>query len=380
MATKSHQNIVDYVKTNFNSFSESPLNELDAAVFSELTYYHYAEFLKNHKEKIAIKDLYDFSKLRRFLERPAFKQNDYELITSMCGNPRFKDIVITKFKRISSPKKNEQFSAITLILPTGDLVVAYRGTDSTLIGWKEDFDMAYKSPVPSQVDAASYLKEILFKFRKRKVYIVGHSKGGNLAVYSFLLLNAKQKKRIPAVYSFDGPGFGEETSKKTNIELYRNKIIKFVPEQSIIGMIYDNASNCAIVKSESSWLSQHNLYNWHIAGDTFVAVDKLSSLIEEVDIAVNEWVEKVSNEKKELLVETFYKLVNQAGIENSVEMVQEKKKSLLSILDKYKELDKETRLEIKRVLKSFVSLIWASIRHKDIKDDGDKKYIDVFDE
>lgn len=361
---KLFKNLNHYARNCFDDFAKSPLNEIDAMIFSEISYFKYSEFIKKNKDKIRIKDIYDLSRLKRFLDRPAFKQDDLELMTSLCGNPRFNNIVISNFVKISNAKKSEQFSAITLTLPNSDIVVCFRGTDSTLTGWKEDFDMAYLDSVPSQIDARNYLKNILRKTRKRKIFIVGHSKGGNLAVYSYLSQTEIMKKKIERVYCFDGPSLSDHIKEKFNYKKYAFKIYKFVPEQSIIGMIYDAPENCIIVQSQSSYLSQHNMYNWIISGNELMRTNDITGLIKELDSAVNEWLKTSTVVEKEMFVETFYGITLKAGFENSVEMIKEKTKTISLIIEKYRELDKETKSKMSRLIKSLVSVVWASVRHK----------------
>lgn len=348
--------IVDYASTYLYTMEDKPVNEVDLAIFSKLSYFSYSIFLKTPKDKIKIKDLYDLSKFRDLLDRPAYQKNDRSLINAICGNPRYKEIYITGFARTFDIKKEEQFAAITLLLENGDIVVAFRGTDSSINGWKEDFNMAYKTPIPAQTDSSRYLKEAA-KLTKNKIYVVGHSKGGNLALYSYITSDDKTKNKVKRIYSFDGPGILKEYYDKISNEqiilLYR----KIVPNESIIGMIFDHDKRVKVTKSEGSLLSQHSLYRWHIKDNHFVNEHKLNPNIKKFDELFNEWITKCTIEERELIVETIFNIVNNVGIKSSVEIINNKSQSLKRVISGYMKLEKSKKEDFMTLCKSLVKTI-----------------------
>ena len=111
--------------------------------------------------------------------------------------------------------QDKQFAAVTYVIPNGPTVVAFRGTDSTIIGWKEDFMISYTS-VPSQDLALSYAIKHVGE-ADGDVIILGHSKGAHLALFAAAHLEEKYQDKLLHVYLNDGPGFNPDILDKSLI-------------------------------------------------------------------------------------------------------------------------------------------------------------------
>lgn len=354
------QTIIDYASSFFASFDEVPFNELDASIFAKLSYFNYSQEIPNfNKDKIKLKDLYDLSRLDRILKRPAYKDIDKVLFTYICGNPRYMNTSVSFYKEITSLERNEQFAAVCFEISKQLIIVSFRGTDSSLNGWKEDFNMAYAKSVPSQLSSFSYIREISKKRKRAKLILVGHSKGGNLASYALLTAKPALKNKILCSYSFDGPNVSTDLMSKYHFDEYKNKFIKIRPEETIIGLIYDDGKSGYYVKSEEKLIYQHSMYNWHVdlEKNSFVKVDKPSPNVYKLSISINQWVEECSDEQKELLIDTLYDLVVKTGYSSLTEIMHNKKECILLIRKKYKEIDEKTRKELSGTLKKFFILI-----------------------
>lgn len=349
MEKEKYLSVIDYANTHIQSFKVLPLNELDMAIFSILSYFNFDVFPANKIKRLTIRDILDHQYLKKFLSRPAYKEEDTELVMAIAMNPRFYSILIRNFQIKNDESKQEQFGAVTFILPNKQMIISFRGTDSSLNGWKEDFNMAYMAPIPSQTDAKEYAeKRCHFYFHD--IYLTGHSKGGNLALYSYLNINSHYQKRIKGVYSFDGPGFEKEYDLGLRKEIFH----KFIPEESIIGMIFDDEINCTVVKSEGLLLSQHRLYNWHIQENGFEKVASLNKKASNLDYSIANWINRYPLEDREKLIETIYKMVTSSGIATSVEILNNKWKSFKTMIGEYKTLSKERKTHVKKAMGDFV--------------------------
>jgi len=182
----------------------------------------------------------------------------------------------------------KQFCAVTIFLNEDTAYIAFRGTDVTLVGWKEDFNMAFKSPVPSQEEAVRYVAEVAENF-KGKLLLGGHSKGGNLAVYVYAKLNRQLKDRIIKVYSHDGPGFKENAIDTLELESSQKIVEKTVPQSSVIGMLLESQEQYSIVKSNRTGLLQHDPFSWVIEGDHFIFVERLTKNAKYMDKSLHNW-------------------------------------------------------------------------------------------
>jgi hypothetical protein len=152
MEEKKYSNITDYVSSEFRSFSALPLNEVDLAAFAKFSYFNFQVYLPKMENSIRLKDMYDISKKEAFLKINAPSDEDERFFNSITGNPRYSNITVLGFKD-TFEKDVEQFSAVSFLLPNDTFIVAFRGTDSTWTGWKEDFEMAIKAPINSQKEA-----------------------------------------------------------------------------------------------------------------------------------------------------------------------------------------------------------------------------------
>lgn len=219
------RNIIDYIKEELKTFDEKPLNQVDSLIFSNFVYINLDNFvpllddienLEKTDKEIEIRDILkreNFDVMFKGTTLPdSFKEFIYELLAS----PRFRNVKIKYFINVSDKIVEKQFAAITFILNEEYSYIAFRGTDDTLNGWKEDFNMAFKSPIPSQEEALEYVNKI-YKSLTPKIYLGGHSKGGNLAVYTLVKANEDIQNRIENVFSHDGPRFSRGIYSKRRI-------------------------------------------------------------------------------------------------------------------------------------------------------------------
>lgn len=199
-------NFVTYVQTQLDTFDERPFCEVDSLVLSWLSYYRLPETLQKitqNDDCVAIHEWLraeDFDAMMGSLWDPAGSR---DLLFAICASPRFRNMDMTHYETVFNKETEEQFAAMTFMLPNGDLYVAFRGTDSTLVGWKEDFNLAFQCPVLSQETARRYLKKVASEFPDGRIYVGGHSKGGNLAVYAAITCDSWIQERIEAIYSHD---------------------------------------------------------------------------------------------------------------------------------------------------------------------------------
>ena len=247
-------NILNYIK-EYGHKEILELNNLDALVFSRLVYLH----LEKIEDKLPIA----IHELKKYLSIMKNNKYDTELILLLSSSIRYKNILLTRFQSILDEKKEEQFAALTIKFKPNNLFVAYRGTTKNLIAYKEDLNMSYEI-VPAQIDALNYLnKENGFN----NLYLGGHSKGGNLAMYAGINANILKRIMIKKIYNFDGQGFLEITNKFKRMS---SKIINFIPETSIFGELMYNNTLKHVIKSSKKGIEAHNIYTWQIENQDFI--------------------------------------------------------------------------------------------------------------
>ncbi len=341
-------NIITYLENEFRSFREFPPNEVDYAIFSMLSYFDYSVYMPLFGDSIPLKDTYDLRKNEAFLKRVAYSDNDRRLFLALVGNPRYKEVVALHYQSFFFERSNEQFAAVSFYLPNNEEVIGFRGTDSSFVGWKENFLMALNDPIESQIDAYKYLKNELAS-NDKKITIVGHSKGGNLASYAYFSLSDIEKERIKACYSFDGPGFSEEMLDRLNYLPSKDSYFHIVPKESIIGELYSHGSFQRIIDAKGRYFEMHSPYSWIVQNGSFVSVPFSNPRLKTIMNSFNDWAERVSEEDRKLFLDVLFEMIDHSGIANFKELLDFKINSGLKLTKAYKSLPEEEKKEFKRI-------------------------------
>jgi len=245
-----------------------------------------------------------------------------------------------------------QFAAITFLLPDNTGVIAFRGTDTSLIGWKEDLNMSFISGIPSQIKAAEYSADIMDKYRI-SFRLVGHSKGGNLAVWASAHLSKTQKKRVLAVYSNDGPGFNDDFLDSDIYKEVREKIFSFVPESSIVGVLLSHDEFTTISSSSASVL-QHDPFSWIVQGRTFIYNNARTASGRQMERVINAWIKSMSPTERESFIESVFDLLGSSNAKTLEDLDKGKIKTLFSMQKTYREMEPEKQAQLITSLRKVV--------------------------
>jgi hypothetical protein len=248
-----------------------------------------------------------------------------------------------------------QFAAVTFDLPDGTHYVAFRGTDSTIVGWREDFNMAFESPIPAQSAAVKYLAEAAAA-TTGPLIIGGHSKGGNLAVYAAAHADAEIQSRIRLIYSFDGPGLDDATMASEGYAGIASRIRSFVPQQSVVGLLMTYHPEYTVVKSDGVGLLQHDSFTWQVLGTGFIAVTELDVSSQLVDQTVHAWLSQVSKEQRKVFVDTIFDILEATGANTVKELLKDVPGRLPAVLKALQKVDFETARMVVTLWGQFVTI------------------------
>ncbi len=291
----------------------------------------------------------------------------------MAESKRYRNILLSDYINELDYQEIKQFAAITFQLPDNSIYIAFRGTDDTILGWKEDFMMTYMLPIPSQIRAKEYLKQISHKkynrsllytiknrdlktsifsslkqyfnqsFNGVKIRLGGHSKGGNLAVYAACNNDERVIKRIIEIYNNDGPGFDIETLKMPEYQNIAKRIKKFVPEGCVFGIMLEYLEEMIVVKSDAKGLMQHNGFTWQIEGTRFVEIESINQDSQAMDTAFKIWLSKVDKETRKNAVDSIFNIIEAAKIEKINDFSEKTFTHLITALKELKNMDSESR-------------------------------------
>lgn len=302
-------NINGYIKKyGTKSFKEQPFNDVDALILAELSYVNIDMLIPQGKHKIRIKDINPKAMTKQvFIDSVDFAYNK-TMLKYMMASKRFGNCVIKDIERRFSKQDINQFFAINIVLPTDEVFLSFRGTDITLIGWKEDFLLTYQSTFLSQIQALEYAEKVLSKC-ENKFYLGGHSKGGNLAFYAALHFDEKYEDRFIDAFSFDGPGFREGISHLKTYETRIDKMIKYRTYNDVIGSFYNNMEKYKTVHSTGLLFGGHDPFFWQIdmKGDFMLAKD-ISSGSKKYSKRVMDWLGTLSFEDKALATDALFEV------------------------------------------------------------------------
>ena len=370
-------NIVDYIKWRGDlPLSASPFNEVDNLIFSEFCYMDFKDIVSSGNENpisiydVAVKLEEKFGPDKEYV---LMNMADiYSMIQLMKNSVRYSSMKLSGYVNEIDCECSKQFSALTI--ETGDrhIYIAYRGTDDTLAGWREDLEFACSPDVPAQKRAVKYLNETSRQFPFRKIRLGGHSKGGNLAIYAALYCNSKTKKKIDDVWSNDGPGFFESLQDSSQYESIKDKIHKIVPKSSMVGMFLEHDRDYTVVDSNELGLMQHNGLTWQVSGPGFVTLPNIQNAAIESSMAIRKWMLSISPDKRKEFADALYYILTSSGAKTFTDLKEENLKGYLTIAKATFNVDKE----IRTVLIQFIQLLVtqnARLVLGDIQNDASEK-------
>ena len=345
--------LFDYLKwRNDVSLRAAPFNEIDNVLLSYLAYADFGELLQEEKRRVSIEtcfkrfckkhDLANVRESKLFIERAPLLLEDM-----VCG-ARFRGTKVAHFREVFDKEKVQQFAALVFLLPDGTKYVSFRGTDSSITGWKEDFLMSITAETEGAKEAVSYLNDVAASVDGDFI-LGGHSKGGNFAMYAAAFCEDAVKGRIRKVYNNDGPGFREEIVRSAAYRELLPKITNIVPQTSIIGRLLSNEAAHTVVKSAAAGIFQHDVTTWEVTKDKFVRAepDAFSDFVEK---SLGTWLETMDDEARKSLVETVFSMIEMTEAETFAEFGENLFKNTGLIMKGLGRLPKEKRSELTAAL------------------------------
>ena len=362
-------NVCDYVKWRGDlSIEQSEFNEIDNLILSRFSYFPFDKIIKEN-EVVTIKELSERFKKQDISKLPILWKDDVDLFPLMGESERFGKLLATKYINKIDPEQEKQFAAITVLMPNDTIFVSYRGTDNTIVGWKEDLNMSFKSHIASQISAKKYLEIIAQEYPDKKIRIGGHSKGGNIAVYAATFVNKEIKDRIINVYNNDGPGFCEKIIESNEYIEILPKIHTFIPQSSVVGRLLNHEEKYTVVESTQVGLLQHDLYSWQVLGGKFVTLEEVTNGSQIVDKTIKEWLKSISPEERGKFLDILFEILNSTDAKTLSEMSSNWFASAKAVLTTYKNLDSENKEIIIKTITSLMNIAKRNVlaRNKNTK-------------
>lgn len=340
--------MLDYIEWRGDlSFERDPFNEADNIIFSELAYTDMNDLL-SYGEEITVHELY-----MRY-DKAGYDQSYIEfdpkpVLALAAASERFGRIGVCHYSNVIDDENHVQFSAVTFDLGSGMIYIAFRGTDATITGWREDFYLCVKAPAAAQNMAVRYM-ELPHVREAEKIICGGHSKGGNLAVYGAAFCDPAVREKIIRVYSNDGPGFRKEISERSEIQDITEKTVHIVPETGIFGLLLESAEAITVIRCSGTYFESHNPYTWIISGRQFSKAEKLSEgSVFMIDV-FNKWLESISDEERLDFIDTVFDSLKAAGITRTAQIKQQPFQTIMSVWKAFSKKDSRTQALVRDLL------------------------------
>ena len=354
--------VMDYLRWRGDlPFTRDAFNEVDDLVLCIISYINFRRFedlrTTNPARAVALPEV--AARLTEEDEQLGLSELDYiPLMRLAAETERFREVRMFGFTHEYDEVREMQFDAVSYLLPDDTLLVSFMGTDTSLVGWKEDFNMSYLSAVPAQIRAAAYTEEIAAACPDRGLRIGGHSKGGNLAAWAAIHISAPLQDRLLAAYNNDGPGFSHDMVDSAAYRRVADKLHTYIPESSIVGILLEHAEDYAVIDSSNRSIMQHEPMSWNVEGPRFVHLGQRSPMGKVSDDLLRQWIGSMTPQEREQFTDALFDILSMSGKTRTLEDLRAgglaKMAALLKQYNGADEKDKKIITEIFRRLASDV--------------------------
>lgn len=351
-------NIFDYLDWRGDvRLTADPFNDVDNLILAELTYTDFSGILADNDKQIPVSEVCSTYFATR--SREEIRKSDTIhiraslLMDGMVSGERFSGTMLSDYVDIVDTDRDMQMSAVTYHLSDGTAYISFRGTDNTVVGWKEDFIMSYLPETGGQRAAVQYLDRVAGRL-DCPIRVGGHSKGGNFAVYAAAFCRPEVQERIIRVYTNDGPGFRHEVMESDEYRKILPKVVSIVPNESMIGMLLGSRTEDIVVKSSEKFMSQHDGMSWQVMRNSFITEEQ-SDISRVFEDAVGDWLSKIDDESRESFVNSLFTLIESTGSDTFREIKMNKLKALDNIITSVQGMPRSKQQEMLNIAGELLS-------------------------
>ena len=340
-------NILDYLDWRGDlSFAQSPFNEVDNLILCKLCCIDFTGIVQENGGQVPIaeaEEKYFTGHSENERLGVLIPSDILPLFRKLPETVRFGDLMLSNYVNLIDTEREEQFSALTIGLSDGTVFVTFRGTDDTIVAWKENFNMGTVDAVPAQIDAADYLQRSMAK-RAGSIRVGGHSKGGNLAVYAALHSRPEEQSRLINVYNNDGPGFRESVLDTPEYRRIRPKVVTLVPQNSLVGMLLSHEEEFEIISSTASGIAAHNGFTWEVLGTRFVRSADFSLRSRLFDSAFRAWAQDMDLAQRRQFVDALFDALTSTGARTLTDLNERRIRQAIEIANNLRQAPEQRSL------------------------------------
>lgn len=352
-------NLLDYLDWRGDlTFEVAPFNEVDNLIFSIISFVDFERIVPSFENEavqfsVAMRK-YDARTLGRSYLGALIPSSILDLVRKAAKCKRYENIKMIGYLKEIDEVEYKQFCGVCFLLPDGTLYISFEGTDDSIVGWKEDFNLSINAPVPAQKMAVWYLEKVASSL-PGKIRIGGHSKGGNLAVWASVHTTKEIQDRIINAYSNDGPGFLPIMFSEEGYLNIKEKIVTFVPQSSIVGTLLEQDENYQVIKSTQTAFMQHDPLSWQVLGTKFVYLNTRSKFGLQTDNRMKTWLERLDFDERKRFTKNLFDVVDATGAKTLTELSAGGIKNIITVLHAFNTMDAQERNHILSVFKKLIS-------------------------
>ncbi len=369
-------NITTYIKRHGKkTFSELPFTPADSLILINLTYLLFENIISSSNQKVAVCNLNVPSRINKLTAKTLYPTAYRKFIKAIRSAKRYNNIVIEDFLIDNSDSNIVQFASMTFKCDEF-IYIGFRGTDITITGWKEDLYLALHDIIPSHTYGKKYIEKVIKKYENSflPIYIGGHSKGGNIAIYSSSSVENKFQEKITKIFDHDGPGFKKDITSFEGYQRIEDKIERFIPVNSIVGILLNCIPKAKIVKcSAHSGINQHNPFKWNVTKDgNFIHLTQNNRSSKAIKISMDNFYNSLSDEKLEFYINRVFLLFDTAKINTVIELRKHRLRLFKTFKKLFKKEDESVQNEIKGILKKIIQTYLSNRFFRKKKKDEEK--------
>lgn len=352
------EGLIEYLRWRGDlTFKHNHYNNVDGAIFSRIAYLPFDGSEIGHKLGETFRIMIE--------KKGVAAMGDYNLsfakLLTLC--PRFAKSTVLDVEQLTKSNPALQFAANTVRISKKEIVISYRGTDSTIIGADEDATMSYSDVIQGQKVATAYLTKIANKFPKDKIYIVGHSKGGNYAGYAAANVPSTIQDRIVSTVNFDGPGYTQLVYNAKGFKRIMPKMRTYIPESSLFGIMLDHPERTIIVKSSFPIWAQHDPMRWTVARTSFVLAKGLSRTARIIRHALIKFNTTIPAEQRSQMLNSLFSAFEDQNITDMSQFTEHKLMGTLHLSRAYLSMTSKEREVANQVVRDLVSSTSRNLSH-----------------
>ena len=357
-------NLIDYLeKVKELTFNQEPLNILDKVCINEIGYLTFEKWLTASDLQKTI-NLHDYAEGKDLNPDYSFMvtKERVELAKAMVRSRRFAGLNLSDYRSVLDKEVEKQFAAMIFSLPELDYQhIVFRGTDDSVIGWKEDFQLTYSREIPAHRSAIAFLSEHLPNLSGH-ITVSGHSKGGNLALYSAIQSSTALREQIAELLLLDSPGLMKPLLEKPSYQGLKAKMTVIRPQDSVVGVMLYWDTAAQLVAAEGIGFAQHNALTWEVdlVANDFVYEDQPTELSQRLKETFQEWIETLPNQELKLVCDLFFDTILDSGIESLDDISIKTLPKLGQLLQEFGNLTDQQKKVLQDGFKQLLWIFWKS--------------------